>query len=73
MSRDDDPFDLNPRPKPPSADPTHEIGQMLDALSVHELTERIALLRTEIDRLEAARAAKSAASSAADAVFRRPA
>ena len=67
MARDDDdPFGLKPRPKPPA----HEVGQMLDALSVHELTERIALLQAEIVRLEAARAAKTAASDAAAAFFR---
>jgi uncharacterized small protein (DUF1192 family) len=62
--RDDDPF-APPRPKA-----THEIGQPLDALSVHELDERVALLREEIARLEAARAAKQASRSAADAFFK---
>ena len=33
---------------------THEIGQDLSLLSVEELTERIALLKTEIERLEEA-------------------
>ena len=33
---------------------THEIGQDLSLLSVEELTERVALLTTEIARLEAA-------------------
>ena len=70
MSRDDDePFGLKPRPKPPA----HEVGQLLDTLSVDELTERIALLKDEIVRLETARQAKTAASNAADAFFRRPA
>lgn len=67
MAHDDDPFGLQPRPKPPA----HEIGQPLDALSVSEFDERIALLKDEIARLEAARNAKAAASVAADAFFRR--
>ncbi len=66
MTRDDD--DLLARPKRPVS---HEIGQVLDALSVDELDERIALLRAEIERIEAARRAKAAAASAADAFFRR--
>lgn len=51
--------------------PTHEIGQSLDALSVDDLAERIDLLRREIARLEAARAAKESARGAADAFFKR--
>jgi len=49
----------------------HEIGQDLALLSVEELGERIALLRDEIDRLEAARAKKQASRSAADQFFKR--
>ncbi|MCJ2015748.1 DUF1192 domain-containing protein [Methylobacterium sp. J-076] len=49
----------------------HQIGQPLDALSLSDLDERIALLRAEIARIEAARAAKEAAQSSADAVFKR--
>ena len=37
---------------------SHEIGQELALLSIEELTERIALLKDEIARLEAAIAAK---------------
>ncbi|MDP3068534.1 MAG: DUF1192 domain-containing protein [Methylocystis sp.] len=48
-----------------------EIGQPLDLLSVAELEERIERLRLEIARLEAARAAKQAASAAAEAFFRK--
>jgi uncharacterized small protein (DUF1192 family) len=51
--------------------PAHEIGQALDTLSVEDLAERIALLRREIARLEAARAAKESARGAADAFFKR--
>ncbi len=68
MSRfdDDNPFDPAPRKKPAS----HEVGQVLDALSVNELEERIALLRGEIERLEAAKKAKEASKAAADSFFK---
>ncbi|WP_027166624.1 DUF1192 domain-containing protein [Mesorhizobium sp. WSM3224] len=49
----------------------HEIGQDLSLLSVDELSERIAMLREEIARLEEERAAKGATKSAAEALFRR--
>ncbi|SEH76815.1 Uncharacterized small protein, DUF1192 family [Methylobacterium sp. 275MFSha3.1] len=49
----------------------HEIGQPLDTLSLGDFDERVALLRAEIARLEAARAAKQAAQGAADAFFKR--
>ena len=49
----------------------HEIGQDLSLLSVDELSERIAMLRDEITRLEEERAAKGATKSAAEALFRR--
>ncbi|SEG26631.1 Uncharacterized small protein, DUF1192 family [Methylobacterium sp. 190mf] len=61
--RDDD-----DRPRKAAA---HEIGQPLDTLSLGDLDERVALLRAEIARLEAARAAKQAAQGAADAFFKR--
>jgi uncharacterized small protein (DUF1192 family) len=48
----------------------HEIGQDLSMLSVEELTARIALLRGEIDRLEAALAKKRASRDAADSFFK---
>ncbi|CAH1650373.1 conserved hypothetical protein [Hyphomicrobiales bacterium] len=48
----------------------HVLGQDLSTLSLHELTERIALLRAEIERLTAAQAAKEASRAKADAVFR---
>jgi uncharacterized small protein (DUF1192 family) len=49
----------------------HEIGQDLTLLSVAELTERIALLKEEIARLEANIASKQASRSAADTFFKR--
>jgi uncharacterized small protein (DUF1192 family) len=58
--------DLEPKRKP-----THEIGQDLSLLSVFELRERVALLKEEIARLEAAAAAKDAARGAADLFFKR--
>ncbi|WP_181703069.1 DUF1192 domain-containing protein [Chthonobacter albigriseus] len=50
--------------------PVHEIGQDLAALSIEEIAERIQLLKAEIDRLDAARAAKSASRNAAEAFFK---
>jgi len=50
--------------------PVHEVGMVLDTLSVDELEHRIAILRDEIARLEAAIVAKTASRSAADAVFK---
>jgi uncharacterized small protein (DUF1192 family) len=50
---------------------THEIGQELTLLSAGELTDRIALLRDEIARLEADMAKKRATKSAADSFFKR--
>ena len=59
-------FEDLPRPRPTS----HELGQDLTTLSVDELDERIAVLRREIERLEAAKAAKEASRKAADGVFK---
>ncbi len=56
-----------PRKKPAS----HEIGQPIDTLSVHELEERIQLLKAEIVRLETAIKAKQATKDAASAFFKR--
>jgi uncharacterized small protein (DUF1192 family) len=49
----------------------HELGQDLSALSVDELTERIDMLKREVERLELARAAKTSSLAAADAFFRK--
>jgi uncharacterized small protein (DUF1192 family) len=50
---------------------THEMGQDLSLLSVGELTERIALLKDEIGRLEAEMARKNATRSVADRFFKK--
>jgi uncharacterized small protein (DUF1192 family) len=63
---EDDPFGA---PARPPAD-QHQIGQGLDSLSVAELTERIAALLAEIERLERARKAKAASLAAADSFFK---
>ena len=57
-----------PRRPAPSA---HRLGEPLDDLSVEEIGRRIELLRSEIGRLEAARAAKQAALQAAGSIFKR--
>ena len=49
---------------------SHEIGQDLSLLSVEELTERIALLKSEIARLEEAAAKKRASRDAANSIFK---
>jgi uncharacterized small protein (DUF1192 family) len=49
---------------------SHEIGQDLSLLSVEELTERIALLSSEIERLKEAVAKKRASRDAANSVFK---
>ena len=48
----------------------HDIGQNIDDLSAPELKERIALLRSEIDRLEKAIEARQATRAAAASVFK---
>ena len=49
----------------------HELGQDLTLLSAVELTDRIALLKEEIARLEADRSRKQAMKSAADSFFKK--
>ena len=49
---------------------THEIGQDLSLLSVEELAERIALLTSEIERLQTAMVKKRASREAADRFFK---
>jgi uncharacterized small protein (DUF1192 family) len=65
-SFDDDPV-FAPKPKAPVA---HDIGQNIDDLSAPELSERIALLRSEIGRLEKAIEARQATRAAAASVFK---
>ena len=48
----------------------HEVGMPIDTLSVDELTDRIALLKEEITRLEAAIAARKQTKAAADSIFK---
>lgn len=48
----------------------HEVGMVLDALSVEELDERIALLEAEIARLRLAIDAKRKSKSDADSFFK---
>lgn len=55
------------RPKPKKL---HEIGCDLTFLSAGDLEERIALLREEIDRLEADKALKTSSRSAAESFFK---
>ena len=49
---------------------SHEIGQDLTLLSVEELAERIALLNTEIQRLQSSMQLKRATRDAADRFFK---
>ncbi len=49
---------------------SHEIGQDLAMLSVEELAARIALLNTEIQRLQSTMALKRATRDAADRFFK---
>ena len=48
----------------------HDVGQDLSTLSIEELSERIALLESEIERLKLARGSKGASKQAADAFFK---
>ena len=48
----------------------HVLGEPLDDVSVGELDERLRLLRVEIERLEAAKLARRAASERAGSIFK---
>lgn len=48
----------------------HEVGMILDAMSVEELTDRITMLEAEIARLKSAIDSKRKSKSAADAFFK---
>ena len=49
----------------------HEIGQELALLSVGELSERVAVLKGEIARLEASISSKQSSKSSADQFFKK--
>jgi uncharacterized small protein (DUF1192 family) len=49
---------------------SHEIGQDLSLLSLEELNERILLLTSEIERLQAAAIKKRASKDAANSFFK---
>jgi uncharacterized small protein (DUF1192 family) len=49
---------------------SHDIGQDLSLLSVEELNERISLLTSEIERLQAAATKKRASKEAASSFFK---
>ena len=49
---------------------SHEIGQDLSLLSVEELAGRIALMQSEIERLQAAMTKKRASKDAANSFFK---
>ena len=49
---------------------SHEIGQDLSLLSVEELSDRISLLTSEIERLQAAATKKRASREAANSFFK---
>ena len=49
---------------------THELGQDLSLLSVEELAERIALMTSEIERLQVAMGKKRASKDAANSFFK---
>jgi uncharacterized small protein (DUF1192 family) len=63
MARDDEEL--------PKKKIAHEIGQDLYLLSAEDLAERIALLRQEIGRLEAAMGKAKASRNAADQFFKK--
>jgi len=55
-------------PKKKSA---HELGEDLSRLSLDELEARVAMLKAEIERIEAVAAAKRASATAAQGFFKR--
>ncbi|HTK12645.1 MAG TPA: DUF1192 domain-containing protein [Xanthobacteraceae bacterium] len=55
----------------PKVKKVHEIGQDLSLLSIGELSERIAALKAEIERLETATRGKEASRGAADLFFKK--
>ena len=61
-------FDDDDRPKKKTQ---HDIGQDLSLLSLEELRERIALLKSEIERLESAMDSKQTSRNTADQFFKK--
>ena len=59
-------FEEGERPKPKG----HDIGMILDAMSIEELEARIGLLEAEIARLRQAIAERQKQRSAAEALFK---
>ena len=55
------------RPKKPKP---HELGMLLDAMSIDELNDRIGLLEAEIARLKTAIEAKQKSKNAAASAFK---
>jgi len=49
---------------------SHEVGMVLDAMSIDELEERIVLLKSEIERLNEAIAQRKKTKDAASSVFK---
>ena len=71
VAMDRDMFEDEARSRPRTAPRTaHALGEPLDDLSLGDLDERIVLLRAEIERLEAAKRAKRAASVHAGSIFK---
>lgn len=64
MVREDDDFSAK------TASVKHAVGEPLDTFSIKELGDRVAQLRTEIERIEAAMARKRASLDAAAAFFK---
>ena len=57
--------DVRPKPKPEIV-----VGEKLESLSVEELTQRIAALEAEIERVKSELAVKRARVAAAEALFK---
>ena len=56
---------------PPKKKKAHELGEDLATLSLDELDERMGMLKSEIERIEAAIRAKRASADVAASFFKR--
>jgi len=56
---------------PPKKKKAHELGEDLATLSLDELDERIGMLKSEIERIEATIRAKRASADVAASFFKR--